>query len=154
MAKFSKRSNDNLVGVAPALVRVMRAAIEDTPFDFTIVEGVRTAATQKKYYSWGRTVVNPNTGPTKGKPLGMVVTNANGTTRKSNHQPKADGYGHAVDIYPYFDGSVQVAGREAMARLKAISHHIKRKAAELGIAITWGGDWKSPYDPPHFELKR
>jgi len=153
MPKFSQRSKDNLVGVAPALVRVMNEAIVDTPFDFTIVEGVRSEATQKKYYSWGRTVVNPNTGPLKGKPLGAIVTNANGTTKKSNHQVKADGYGHAVDLYPYFNGSVQVSGREVEARLKAISNHIKRKAAALGVTVVWGGDWKSPYDPPHFELK-
>lgn len=141
------------MGVAPALVRVMNEAIVDTPFDFTIVEGVRSEATQKKYFSWGRSVVNPNSGPLKGKPLGAIVTNANGTTKKSNHQVKADGYGHAVDLYPYFNGSVQVSGREVEARLKAISNHIKRKAAAQGVTVVWGGDWKSPYDPPHFELR-
>jgi peptidoglycan L-alanyl-D-glutamate endopeptidase CwlK len=25
-------------------------------------------------------------------------------------------------------------------------------AKELGIKITWGGYWKSPFDCPHFEL--
>lgn len=153
MAKFSKRSTDNLVGVAPALVALMHAAILDTPYDFTVVEGLRSEATQKKYYSWGRTVVNPNTGPLKGRPLGMVVTNANGTTRKSNHQAKADGYGHAVDVYPYFNRSVQTSGPEVDKRLKAIAQHVKAKAKCLGISINWGGDWRSPYDPPHFELK-
>lgn len=153
MAVFSKRSKDNLVGVAPALVRVMEEAIKDTPVDFTVVEGVRTAATQQKYYSWGRTVVNPNTGPLKGKPLGMVVTNANGTTKKSNHQPKADGYGHAVDVYPFFDGKVQTEGEEVDRRLAILAAHVKATAKCMGIAITWGGDWRSPYDPPHFELK-
>lgn len=154
MAQFSKRSKDNLVGVAPALVRVLDAAIVDTPVDFTVVEGRRTEATQKKYYSWGRTAVNPNTGPLKGKPLGMVVTHANGTTKKSNHQPKADGYGHAVDVYPYFGGKVQTEGKEVDRRLAILAAHIKATAKRLGIAITWGGDWRSPYDPPHFELKQ
>lgn len=154
MARFSKRSKDNLVGVAPALVTLMNAAIVDTPFDFTIVEGVRTAQTQAKYYSWGRTVVNPNTGPVRGNARGAIVTNANGTTRKSNHQVKADGFGHAVDLYPFFNGSVQVDGPEVAKRLRAIAAHIKAKAAQLGIAVTWGGDWKSPHDPPHFELKQ
>ncbi|HGC5233070.1 TPA: M15 family metallopeptidase, partial [Escherichia coli] len=27
-------------------------------------------------------------------------------------------------------------------------------AAELGIAIEWGGDWASLKDGPHFQLKR
>lgn len=141
------------MGVAPALVRVMEAAIKDTPVDFTVVEGRRTAATQQKYYSWGRTVVNPNTGPQKGKPLGMTVTNADGVRRKSNHQPKADGFGHAVDVYPYFNGSVQTGGPEVDRRLHILAAHIKATAKCMGVAITWGGDWKSPYDPPHFELK-
>ncbi|HGC3467746.1 TPA: M15 family metallopeptidase, partial [Escherichia coli] len=26
--------------------------------------------------------------------------------------------------------------------------------AELGIAIEWGGDWKTLKDGPHFQLKR
>lgn len=152
MAQYSKRSKDNLVGVAPALVAVMVAAIVDTPFDYTIVEGARSEATQKMYYSWGRTVVNPNTGPLKGKPLGMIVTNANGVTKKSNHQPKADGKGRAVDIYPFFDGKVQTEGKEVDRRLRAIATHIKAKAKSMGISIIWGGDWRSPYDPPHIEL--
>lgn len=140
------------MGVAPALVAIMHAAIIDTPYDFTIVEGVRTAGTQAMYYSWGRTKVNPNTGPLKGLPLGRKVTNANGTTSKSNHQVKADGYGHAVDVYPFFDGKIQTEGPEVDRRLRAIAAHVKKTANRLGYSITWGGDWKNPYDPPHIQL--
>lgn len=150
MAKFSKRSKDNLEGVHPLMVRLMTKAIETTPIDFTVVEGVRSTKRQQEYYSWGRTVVNPNTGAVAGKPLGRTVTNANGTTKKSNHQVKADGWGHAVDIYPYLNGSVRT--EKIDKEQKILANHIQKVADKEGIKIRKGIDWKSPYDPPHYEL--
>lgn len=146
MYQFGKRSLDNLVGVHPNLVKVLKASITDSPVDFTITEGVRTAQKQQEYYSWGRTKKNPNTGEM------TKVTYVDGIKRKSNHQKKADGYSHAVDLYPFFDGKVQTKGKEVDDKLREISKHIKKKAKELGIKIVWGGDWKKPYDPPHFQL--
>lgn len=146
MYQFGKRSLDNLVGVHPNLVKVLKASITDSPVDFTITEGVRTAQKQQEYYSWGRTKKNPNTGKM------TKVTYADGIKRKSNHQPKDDGYGYAVDLYPYFDDKVQVQGDAVILALEEIADHIKKKAKELGIKIVWGGDWKKPYDPPHFQL--
>lgn len=140
MYKLSKRSLDNLQGVHPNLVKIMTEAIKTSPVDFTIVEGVRTAKRQQELYAQGRT-----------KP-GMKVTNADGVRNKSNHQVKADGFGHAVDLYPYYNGSVQVEGNEVDKKLKLISSHIKGTAKKLNLEITWGGDWKKPYDPPHFQL--
>ncbi len=139
MSKFSKRSLDNLIGVHPDLVRVMTEAIKATPVDFTITEGVRTAARQQELFAQGRT-----------KP-GGIVTNCDGVKLRSNHQTKSDGFGHAIDLYPYFNGSVQV---NAVPELRRIAAHVKAVAAILGVEITWGGDWKTPFDPPHFELKR
>jgi peptidoglycan L-alanyl-D-glutamate endopeptidase CwlK len=120
----------------------MEAAIADTPVDFVITEGVRTQARQQSLYAQGRTAAGPK------------VTNADGVRNKSNHQAKADGYGHAVDLYPFVDGVVRVAEPYVDGKLKEIAGHIKAVAARLGVAITWGGDWKNPYDPPHFELKK
>lgn len=150
--KFSKRSLDNLVGVEPRLVRIITEAIKESPFDFTITEGLRTAARQKELYAQGRTV------------KGIKVTNRDGVRNKSNHQAKADGFGHAIDIYPYYNGDVQIHDKEVIPRLKAIANHVKKITAKLEaerktknpnakpFTITWGGDWKNPYDPPHFEL--
>lgn len=152
MPKYSERSLNNLKGVYPPLKKILELAIVDSPYDYTITEGLRTDKTQQTYYSWGRSVVNPNTGPIKGNKFGMRVTNKNGITNRSNHQEKKDGYGHAVDLYPYFDGKVRTEGPEVEKRLKAISIHIKQKAKSLGYKITWGGDWTNPYDPPHFEM--
>ena len=141
MATLSKRSNDNLFGVHPNLVNLMRAAIVCTPYDFTIVEGLRTMGRQQQLYAQGRTAKGP------------IVTYADGVVRKSNHQAKSDGYGHAVDIYPYYNGSVQVNDKDVIPRLKAITDHIKKVAKEMKIEITCGIDWKKPYDPPHIELR-
>ena len=141
MKGFSKRSLDNLVGVHPNLVKIMKEAIKDSPVDFTITEGLRTTARQKQLYAQGRTTP------------GIKVTQKNGVTSKSNHQAKPDGFGHAVDLYPYYNGAVQISDKEVIPKLKLIAVHIKAVAKCLGLKITWGGDWKTPYDPPHFELK-
>ena len=135
------RSKENLKGVHPNLVKVMTTAITNSPIDFTITEGVRTTQEQQALYAQGRST------------KGMIVTTKDGVKNKSNHQAKTDGFGHAVDLYPYVDGKVNVLEKSTVSNLKKIAVHIKAVAKELGIGITWGGDWKSPYDPPHFELK-
>lgn len=140
MAKFSKRSEGALRGVHPDLVRVMREAIKDTPVDFTIISGVRTLEEQQALYAQGRT-----------KP-GAIVTNSDGVRFKSNHQVKADGYGHAIDLYPYVGGGLLVTQPTVPALLGQINVHIQHTAARLGVRIAWGGDWKMR-DYPHFELK-
>lgn len=142
--KLSKRSLDNLVGVHPNLVKVIKAAIVDSPVDFTIVCGLRTTKQQQDIFAQGRT-----------KP-GMKVTNADGRRNLSNHQDEADGkkdgLGAAVDIYPFYLGKVQVNHKDTIKNLKLIAAHIKATGAKMGIKIVWGGDWRSPYDPPHFQL--
>lgn len=142
MANFSKRSKDNLKGVHPNLIKVMTEAIKETPVDFTITEGLRSTQRQQELYAQGRS-----------KP-GIKVTNVDGVKKKSNHQAKDDGYGYAVDLYPYYNGSVQVQDSQVIPKLKLIAAHIKKVAKKLNINIIWGGDWRSPYDPPHFELKK
>lgn len=138
MKRYSKRSLDNLAGVHPDLVRVMMEAIKDSPVDYTITEGVRSNIRQAQLYTQGRT-----------KP-GKIVTNVNGVRVKSKHQKKADGYGHAVDLYPYVNGRVDV---NDLASLKLIAVHIKAVAKCLGVKLTWGGDGRSPYDPPHYQIE-
>lgn len=46
--KFSQRSENSLVGVNPALVSVVRRALELSPVDFTVIEGLRTKARQQQ----------------------------------------------------------------------------------------------------------
>lgn len=58
--------------------------------------------------------------------------------------------GHAVDVAAIVDGGV----RWDWPLYPRIARAMKRAAAERGVAIIWGGDWKSLRDGPHFELDR
>lgn len=136
MYSFSQRSKNNLLFIHPDLVKVMNEAIKNSPIDFIITDGIRSTEEQRKLYNKGRTTP------------GKIVTNADGVNNKSNHQVKSDGYGYAVDLYPFYNGSAQLNDAKS---LKIISDHIKSIAKELGVNVQWGGDWKFK-DYPHFEL--
>ena len=65
------------------------------------------------------------------------------TTMNSRHIT-----GHAVDMVPW------PVDWEDLERFEVMSEAMKTAAEELEIPIVWGGDWKSFYDAPHFELDR
>lgn len=52
--RFSKRSEGNLGGVNPALVKVVRRALEITTVDFGITEGRRSMARQRELLREGK----------------------------------------------------------------------------------------------------
>lgn len=58
--------------------------------------------------------------------------------------------GHAVDLGAYVGGAV----RWDWPLYYKIAAAMKKAAAELGVPIEWGGDWKSFKDGPHFQLSR
>ena len=145
---LSDASVEKMKGVHPKLIELMKKAISNSPYDFKIVQGLRTAEYQNELYQQGRT-----------KP-GKIVTKLDGYNRKSNHQAKADGYGHAVDIavcghYDQNGNYVKYTTDAEMfdnRKLVEISRHVKAVAKEMGMEIVWGGDWKTLYDTPHYEL--
>ena len=53
MYKLSQRSLNNLNGVHPDLIAVVKRAIEITSVDFAVIEGVRTIERQKELFSRG-----------------------------------------------------------------------------------------------------
>ncbi len=119
---FSARSEQRLQGVHVDLVRVVRRALTLSSVDFTIVEGLRTAARQKQ-----------------------LVASGASKTLNSRHLT-----GHAVDVAPVIAGQV----RWDWPPFHDIAAAMKRAAREEGVAIVWGGDWRSFKDGPHFELDR
>lgn len=145
---LSDASIEKMKGVHPKLIELMKKAIGDSPYDFKIIQGLRTAEYQNSLYQQGRT-----------KP-GKIVTKLDGYSRKSNHQAKSDGYGHAVDIavcghYDQNGGYVKYTTDAEMfdnKKLVEISMHVKAAAKKMGLEIVWGGDWKTLYDTPHYEL--
>jgi len=59
--------------------------------------------------------------------------------------------GHAVDIVPHDPSGGLAFDWPLYHRIAPV---VKQAAAELGVKITWGGDWRSFKDGPHFELPR
>lgn len=56
--------------------------------------------------------------------------------------------GHAVDIVPLPDGKISWEWKYFYPMADAM----KRAAAELKIAVEWGGNWTTFKDGPHFQL--
>lgn len=58
--------------------------------------------------------------------------------------------GHAVDLAAYIGSEV----RWDWPLYHKIAAAMKTAANDLGVAIVWGGDWRTFKDGPHFELDR
>jgi peptidoglycan L-alanyl-D-glutamate endopeptidase CwlK len=112
-----------------ARVLTIIAALARQGHQVVLTQGVRSAAQQQALYAQGR--YRP----------GKVVTNCDGVIKVSNHQVKADGYGHAVDVaWRTTRGDVTWEGPwETLGRL-AQTH-----------GLIWGGTWRFR-DLCHLEL--
>ena len=65
--------------------------------------------------------------------------------RKSYHQS-----GNAFDIYAY----VNKKASWEKHHLESIARHIQQIAKEhFNVSLRWGGDFKTFYDGPHFEIR-
>ncbi len=73
----------------------------------------------------------------------QLLADGKSTTLKSRHLT-----GHAVDMVPW------PVDWEDLERFEAMAKAMKAAAKELEVPIIWGGDWKSFYDAPHFELNK
>lgn len=129
MFRFSQRSLKNLQGVHPDLVRVMHRALELTEVDFTVIEGVRSIERQR-----------------------VMVATGKSKTMKSYHLIHSDGFGHAVDLYPYVPG-VSADDRWDIKYYREINIAVQAAASEIGVTVTWGGTWKTFCDSPHFQIE-
>lgn len=118
--QLGARSLQNLSGVNPDLVAVVKRAIQITEVDFTVIEGIRNINRQRELLKAGKS-----------------------TTMNSRHLT-----GHAVDMVPW------PIDWDDLSRFEVMAEAMKSAAEELNIPIVWGGDWKSFYDGPHFELDR
>ncbi|WP_373981591.1 M15 family metallopeptidase [Achromobacter sp. JD417] len=130
MSRFtlSARSLQRLEGVHPQLVEIVKLAIQRTAVDFTVVEGLRTPERQRELVAAGKS-----------------------QTLNGLHLKQPDGYVHAVDLAPLVGGAIPW---NEWARFKELADVVKACAAELGVPVEWGGDWKTFKDGPHFQLPR
>ena len=118
--KLGTRSMQNLSGVHPDLVSVVKRAIQITEQDFTVIEGIRNLNRQRELFKAGKS-----------------------KTLNSRHLT-----GHAVDMVPW------PVDWNDLSRFEVVAEAMKEAAEELNVELDWGGDWKSFYDGPHFELDR
>jgi peptidoglycan LD-endopeptidase CwlK len=122
-------STAKLKGVHPDLIRVIVRADADNPGMFVVGEGTRTLARQRQLLAAGAS-----------------------KTLRSRHIPatskKAPQYGHAVDLLAAPGGKI----RWDWPLYHAIAKAVKAAAKAEGVAIEWGGDWKTFKDGPHWQL--
>ncbi|UZK70790.1 M15 family metallopeptidase [Sphingomonas sp. S1-29] len=124
--RLSQTSLSRLDGVHPDLVRVVKHAITITQIDFMVLEGLRTIARQRQLVKQGAS-----------------------QTLRSKHLT-----GHAVDLVPFIDtdgdGDSEISWH--WPHYHKLAPFIKQAAKECEVALSWGGDWRSFKDGPHWEL--
>ncbi len=132
--KFSQRSENNLRGVNPVLVAIIRRALELSPVDFAVIEGLRTPEKQAEYVSKGSS-----------------------QTRNSRHLT-----GDAVDILPSAM-KPGMDWNENAHLFEPVLHAISAAAFERGVMLRFGKNWQSDPslpvqtkfpDYPHVEIPR
>ncbi len=123
--KTDAASRLRLRGAHPELRRLFEA-LADGPTIFSLTEVLRTLKRQETLFKSGAS-----------------------TTMKSRHLT-----GHAADVAIWLDmeqdGTPELRWDTELYRRFAVE--VKAKAKELGIDIEWGGDWKSFFDGPHWQL--
>ncbi|OKP31347.1 M15 family metallopeptidase [Serratia fonticola] len=124
--KFSQRSESNLKGVNPALVKVVHRALEISTVDFSVIEGLRSVDRQKYLVAAGKS-----------------------KTMNSRHLT-----GYAVDLFPV--GGDWNDYRCWLPVLDAMHKAGAELGVKLRFGITWTGnphDKPSRFlDAPHVEI--
>lgn len=124
--QFGKSSLAKLRTTHPQCQEVLLEAIENSPIDFGVSSGLRTAEEQYQLYCDGKSQLD-------------------GHNNLSNHQS-----GGAVDVFAYVDGKASY-DREHLSMVAGV---ILSTAERLEVEMGWGGHWESFTDMPHFELVR
>lgn len=145
---FGKRSRARLNTCHQDLIKICEEVIK--VYDFSVLEGIRTAEKQLEYFETGRSKLD-------------------GVKKLSKHQDQGDGLSHAIDLMPYKKGSNAFSGKQKdLARFYYLGGLMKMAAAKLleegkiSHTLRWGADWNSNDlfddqnfdDCPHFELKK
>lgn len=129
--KLSKKSEDNMVGMHPDLIKVIRLALELSSYDFGVNStSVRTMEEQKKLLASG------------------VSKTLNSRHVKSNNSCNLS---CAVDINVYNEEGKLTW---EIGYFRKVAQAFVTAAITLGIQIELGCLWKSFVDGPHIQLSR
>ena len=135
---LSQKSLRRLEGVNPALVQVVKRAIQITPIDFIVVEGLRTRERQAYLFE---------TGATK--------------TMNSRHLT-----GDAVDLAPIVNNKVSWDWKDFYPLAEAVKEAAKQLRTEVRWGANWRKLSETEFvngktelsktfpDGPHFEIPR
>ena len=134
MFKLSRRSLGRLEGVHPDLVAIPKEAIRITPYDFGIIEGVRTPAVHARNLANGRS-----------------------TVKYSLHLPQPDGYSHAFDFYVLDSKGKYVhetTHQDVHGYYRKVMQSFVTVAIANGTQIELGGLWRHFLDSMHVQLNQ
>lgn len=122
---LGRRSEENLVGVHPALIRVVRRAILITSIDFSVHDGIRTLEEQKR-----------------------LVASGASTTLDSYHLT-----GDAVDLVPYVGGKLRWEMPLCHDIASAMREASLQEGVPLTWGRVWDRKLEE-LDPDDFDLER
>jgi len=147
MYKFGKRSRQRLDTCHEDIVKIMEEVIK--VYDFSVLEGLRTAEKQAEYFETGRSKLD-------------------GVHKKSKHQDDGSGKSMAIDICPYKKGYNPFSGKKDDLYRFYFMLGIVWSVTQTLIAdkkithnVRFGADWKMDMvydtsheftDLPHIEL--
>lgn len=120
---LSQRSLDNLKGVHPDLVKVVKRAIQITEVDFVVIEGLRTVQRQRE-----------------------LVAKGASTTMNSRHLD-----GHAFDAVPFVNGAISWDWPLYFKLAKAFKQAAKELGVSIEWGGDWkkfkdGPHWQLPFN--------
>lgn len=136
--KYSARSLKNLNGIHPDLRRVIDRALQDSPLDFVVIEGLRTKERQKQLVASGASKTL-NSRHITGHAVDLVPIGPNG--KAAFDWPLYDRLGPAVKAAAQAEG-VEVVWGGDWTSFKDGPHF------ELDRKVYPEGDWASKAKPP------
>ncbi|MBU6955749.1 M15 family metallopeptidase [Hahella sp. HN01] len=114
---LGKRSKSRLVGLHPDIVKVVERAIQKTPIDFTVLEGLRTIERQKELYKAGKS-----------------------KTMRSRHLT-----GHAVDLGALVNGAITWEARYYQILADAVKQAAEELGISIEWGGDFNGFFDGPH---------
>lgn len=136
--QYSARSLKNLNGIHPDLRRVIDRALQDSPLDFVVIEGLRTKERQKQLVASGASKTL-NSRHITGHAVDLVPIGPNG--KAAFDWPLYDRLGPAVKAAAHAEG-VEIVWGGDWTSFKDGPHF------ELDRKVYPEGDWASKAKPP------
>ena len=128
MAELDKASLAELQTVEPRLAQLILDCIKSYPFKVRIADGIRTKEEQAENLKRGVS-----------------------QTRSSKHLPRAgEEKARAVDV-ALFKPNGKYSGD--LQDYKRFADVVLAEAKKRGLKVTWGGNWKTLVDGPHFQIE-